>query len=213
MDVARIRKKLKESAGKQPVEEPLREEREEAPQPADARTEVMHKAETPAQTPQHEVPVVHESPAAETGANTGEEREMEVLAFKVADEEYAVKTTEIQEIIRFQNITAVPRAPKYLKGVTSIRGKILPVIDLKERLGLRHSNTGKEKIIVLKTSKEPIGTLVGSVIDVVRFHSAELLQPPHTLSEKEKGLIDGVVRIKNRLISVLNVGEIIKCGF
>ncbi|MBI5049506.1 MAG: purine-binding chemotaxis protein CheW [Nitrospirae bacterium] len=212
MDVAKIRKKLKEIAGKKPVEEPLREEGKEVPQSADTKTEVMHEAETPMQAVQYEIPVVHEPPAAEAGTNTdtGEEREMEVLAFKVADEEYAVTTSEIQEIIRYQNITLVPRSPKYLKGVTSIRGKILPVIDLKERLGLRHSNTGKEKIIILKTSKEPIGTLVGSVIDVVRFHRAELMQPPPTLSEKEKGLIDGVVRIKDRFISVLNVGELIK---
>lgn len=214
MDIAKIRKKLKETEKQKPLEESqgeksesTRPEVENAQKTADTKTEIIQdKVETPQEVTQPE-----KSPDIVTEIDIVPEKEIEILAFMVADEEYGVKTTEVQEILRYYTKTThVPRSPKYLKGVTSIRGKILPVIDLKERLRLKNENRGRQKIIILKTSKEPIGVLVGSVLDVIRFPKTELLQPPPTLNDEESGFIEGVVRIRNRFISVLNVNKIVE---
>lgn len=135
--------------------------------------------------------------------------EAEILAFKIANEEYAVRINDLQEVLRLQRITAVPRSPEYLKGITSLRGKILPVIDLRDRLGLTEENVGKQKIIVISGKKEAFGALVGTVLGTFRFPEDELLPPPSTLTDKEKKFIEGVVRMDNKFISILKVDEIL----
>jgi len=137
-------------------------------------------------------------------------KEIELLSFNVGKEEYGIKLSDLQEIIRTQTITPVPRSPEYLKGITFLRGKILPVIDLGKRLNIEEDGGQLKKIIVLATTKAPLGVLIGSGIDVMKFREDEMLPPPSTLDENEIGLIEGVVSLKNRFISLLNVNNILK---
>ncbi|MCK5286235.1 MAG: purine-binding chemotaxis protein CheW [Thermodesulfovibrionia bacterium] len=136
--------------------------------------------------------------------------ETEILAFKIGTEEYAIRMAELQEIIRYQRITAVPCSPNYLVGVTSVRGKIIPVVDLKVRLGMEGEHRGRQKIIILSGKKGPLGALVTSILGAFRFPSCELLPPPSTLTEDEKNFIEGVAKINNKFISILNIDEITK---
>lgn len=152
-----------------------------------------------------------EIPSTEMPVEVEKEEEIELIAFKISSEEYAVRLLEMQEIINYRKVTPVPRSPAYLKGVTFLRGKVLPVIDLKARLELRGNGDERGKIIVLSTSKnEPVGVIVSSFIRVLRFPEKDILQPPATLNEKEKRFIKGVLRNRDRFISVLNVEELIK---
>ena len=212
MDIARIRKKLKQQ--QTPDENDTGDVSKEykAAQPVEDVVEkppvVSKKAESPE-------PVLLEKDAdfAAAGDSLEEEgpvKEIEILAFKVSNEEYAIKISDLQEVLRPQRITAVPRGPEYLLGITSVRGKILPVVDMRKRLNLVEESVGKEKIIILSGEKEPIGIKVGSVLDVYMFPENELLPPPSTLNEEEKSFIEGVVKIKNKFISVLKVEEILK---
>lgn len=191
MDIAKIRKKLKKS------------EIKETPETADKKSEIIREEAK-------ELGVSGKAESPDASAETHPVETTEILAFKVANEEYAVRITELQEVIRYQKITAVPRSPRYLKGITSLRGKILPIIDLKERLGLAGKEGEKQKIIVLSGKKEPLGALVNAVLGVLRFPASELLPPPSTLTEEERNFIEGVVRINNKFISILKVDEILK---
>lgn len=214
MDVAKIRRKIKGTSGQKPPENVQEEAPADVQKPEGGETAAMQKsAETPTEAVQPEVSAAAGLPVPGTddkSESEPEDEQMEVLAFNIANEEYAVMTREIQEILRYQDITAVPRAERYFKGVTSIRGKILPVIDLKEKLGLKEESSDKRKIIILRTLKEPIGILVGLVLDVLRFPASSLLLPPSTLNDEEKNFVRGVIRVKDRFISVLNVEEIAK---
>lgn len=193
MDISRVRKKLREG------QEPQKTE--------DIKTR-------PAEIEAPSVPTVPEPP--QLRAPAPQEKEIEILAFRVGDEEFGLRITEVQEILRAQRITRVPRAVGYLRGITSLRGKVLPVIDLGLRLGLRGEDAVTQKIIVIssrsemRSTEEPVGVLVSSVMDVIRLPQVELLEPPSTLSEEQRSFIHGVVRIKNRFISVLNVDEILR---
>jgi purine-binding chemotaxis protein CheW len=213
MDISRVRKKLKEIKSRDDDKKKDREgeasDEEQKIVVADTGTERMKGAG---------VTTVEEAVEGVTGEGTIEiekqeepVKEIELIAFRISNEEYAVRLLEMQEIINYRKLTPVPRSPVYLRGVTFLRGKVLPVIDLKERLELRGGGDEEKKIIVLATSKnEPVGAIVSSFIRVLRFPEREILQPPPTLSEKEKKFIMGVVRMGDRFISVLNVDELVK---
>ena len=216
MDIAKIRKKLKkaEASAEQKTDEVVQKEKpsrhagidseiEAASKTIEAKTEVEQEdAGKPEEVSKAELPSEEEVAPV---------KEIEILAFKIANEEYAVKIANLQEVLRYQRITAVPRAPKYLKGITSIRGKILSIIDLRDRLGLsaKHEEK-KQKIIVLTGKREPLGALVGAILGVFRFPESELLPPPSTLTDEEKSFIEGVVKINNKFISILKVDELLR---
>ncbi len=220
MDIAKIRKKIKKLEEANELETKQTEQKEK-PEQRDSQIEtaptgIIIKTEEK----QDDIPRAEpasksgstESSSAPTEDKSGIAEETEILAFKIANEEYAVRMTELQEIIRYQRITAVPCSPKYLAGITSLRGKILPIIDLKIRLGLTGGNgdVEKQKIIILSGRKEMLGALVNSILGVFRLPVSELLPPPSTLTEEEKRFIESVAKIKDKFISVLNVNEIAK---
>lgn len=220
MDIARIRKKLKKRL-ETPDKQKTEEEKLAWGAGHDSQTqEVPKAADTEINISQSEICSEEEIEKAEKAGKTGlpeagieeetVQEETEILTFKIANKEYAVRIIELQEVLKEQKITAVPRAPSYLRGITSLRGKILPVIDLKTRLGLTDENGERQKIIVLSGKKEPLGALVSAVLGVFRFPASELLPPPSTLTEEEKNFIEGVVKINNKFIPILKVDEILK---
>jgi len=95
--------------------------------------------------------------------------DLEFLCFRVSDEFYGINIMDIKEIIKPREVTEVPRAPAFVTGVLSLRGTIIPVIDMRLRLGLvRDQLTGKERIVVIKKSNDSFsGLLVDEVIQVV----------------------------------------------
>ena len=141
---------------------------------------------------------------------TDQEEVEEILTFGLMKEEFAFRISQLEEILRHQRITRVPRVPKYVIGITSLRGKIIPVIDLKLRLSLTAKPSDidqKGKILIIKGPKGPIGAAVDKVIAVVRTEKSEILPPPSHLSEAELKLIEGVVIVDKRFVSIINIEE------
>lgn len=215
MDIAKIRKKIKKVEETTKHENNKTEQKESVKQHTPEVTAVPQGADVETETKQEDVKkpeLISKAESTESAGAVTEEKpeETEILAFKIANEEYAVRMTELQEIIRYQRITAVPCSPEYLVGVTSLRGKILPVINLKIRLGLGGGKREGQKIIILSGKKEPLGALVDLILGVFRLPVSEFLPPPSTLTEEEKNFIESVAKIKNKFISVLNIDEITK---
>ena len=218
MDIAKIRKKIKKAEETTKHENNKTEQKESVKQRTPEVAAVPQGVDVEIETKQEDVKkpeLISKAESTESAGAVTEEKpdtieETEILAFKVANEEYAVRMTELQEIIRHQRITAVPCSPEYLVGVTSLRGKILPVINLKIRLGLGGGNREGQKIIILSGKKEPLGALVDLILGVFRLPVSEFLPPPSTLTEEEKSFIESVAKIKNKFISVLNVDKITK---
>ncbi len=151
-------------------------------------------------------------PGAEEGEGV-----TELLTFSLANEEFAFRVPEVEEIIRFQRITVVPTVPGYVAGITSLRGKIIPVSDLRSRLSLKTgdaavaarvsvSEEGREehgKIIILSGPLGLIGAIIDRVIGVVRLPEDFILQPPGHLTEEETKYLEGVVIVDKRFISII----------
>lgn len=134
----------------------------------------------------------------------------ELLGFMLADEEYALDILEIKEIIRLQTITPVPRTPDYLKGIITLRGVIVPVFDLRSRLGLKEAEHGpRTRIVVVYRGDEFAGMIVDSITQVMRVSEDRIEPPPPTIGTVEAEFIKGVTRHQERLIILLNLSRVL----
>lgn len=134
----------------------------------------------------------------------------EFLCFRVSDELYAIDIMEIKEIIKPREITEVPRVPSFISGVLSLRGIIIPVFNMHERLGLEQKGTtGKERIIVVKKGEEFTGIVVDEVIQVVRVAEGAIEQPPAVLDGIDRDFVQGVGRFDGKMLILLNLRNIL----
>ena len=102
----------------------------------------------------------------------------ELCAFRVGDEEYAIDLRRVREILQPLPITAVPRAPEFLDGMIDVRGEVIPVIDVRRRLGLPARTTPRHKVLVVNVAGRVLGLIVDAVIEVMRLPRTAIGPPP-----------------------------------
>ena len=137
---------------------------------------------------------------------------IQVVAFKLLDEEYGVNIFQVQEIRNLVDITRVPFSASYIKGVINLRGSVLPVIDLKKRLGLEPApHTDKTRIVTVTVGDGsiPVGMLVDSVTEVLTIRT-KLVDTKKAINDKDIGkFLSGIGNIDGRLVIMLNLEEIV----
>jgi purine-binding chemotaxis protein CheW len=135
---------------------------------------------------------------------------VELLAFWVADEEYALDIVQIQEIIKLPTITEVPRAPAGVLGIISLRGTIVPILDLRMALHLEpRPPTSQSRVLVLRGDGDPLGVLVDRVSSVVRIDREAIEAVPRTMRREMTELLAGVGRINERMLIVLELSALL----
>ena len=139
---------------------------------------------------------------------------IELLTFQLAAEEFAFRISEVEEILTPQQITMVPKAPDYILGITSVRGKVMPVLDLKKRLSIKDNGASasgggkaRKKILTLKGPKGRIGIMIDRINGVIRIDESDIAEPPAHLSESDLMFVGGVVLYNGRFISVPTPGR------
>lgn len=147
--------------------------------------------------------------ADDTDIQVAAEAVLEFLCVRVSDEIYGINIMDIKEIIKPREVTEVPRAPDFVSGVLSLRGTIIPIIDMRIRLGLAHDEpTGKERIVVIKNSNSFSGLLVDEVIQVVQVLQSAVEAAPTVLDGIDRDFVSGIGRSDSRLIIILNLENI-----
>lgn len=139
------------------------------------------------------------------------ESEVQVVAFKLRNEEYGFSILNVQEIKGLTDITRVPFAPDFIKGVINLRGSVLPVIDLKRRLGLEDTPyTPNTRIVIVQYDEVSVGMLVDAVTEV-RTIDADDIDSTRAVSGNDPSarFISGIGKVDGRLIIQLNISEII----
>lgn len=142
--------------------------------------------------------------------NVAAEENLQVVAFKLRNEEYGVSILNVQEIRNLTDITRVPFAQDFIKGVINLRGSVLPVIDLKERLGLEETPyTQDTRIVTVTVGDLHVGMLVDAVTEVLTL-TAKPIDAKKAINGKElTRFLSGIGNIDGRLIIMLNLEEII----
>jgi len=167
--------------------------------PASAQ-EAVQTVEIPAAAIERTIPADVQPPV--------EEAELEMLSFQLGSEEYAIPVGRIREVLKPREITPVPRTPEHILGVCSLRGAVLPIVDLGRRLGLpRALQDERSRIIVtVLDADERIGLSVDRVKGVVRFPFSAIRPVPETV-EQGAEFLSGIVRKEERLIILLDVDK------
>jgi purine-binding chemotaxis protein CheW len=130
----------------------------------------------------------------------------ELVAFKIDAEEFAVDIASVQEINRAVELTRIPNAPSHVQGVMNLRGKIIPVVDLRRLLGFQARAADKQsRIMVIEIGGLVAGFLVDSVSEVVRLPESAVEAPPTFAGALDADYVGGVGKVDDRLLILLNL--------
>ena len=137
--------------------------------------------------------------------------ELHLVSFLLNSEEYALDISLVQEIIKLSGWTRVPNAPRHVKGVINLRGRIIPVVDPKLKMGLHESplDGRNARIIIVETGGRVIGMAVDSVNQVLRLPMDVVEPPPDTVTGVDDGYIKGVGKLSGRIIILLNADKVL----
>ncbi|MEA4857844.1 MAG: chemotaxis protein CheW [Solidesulfovibrio sp.] len=135
---------------------------------------------------------------------------LQLVTFSIGEEEFGVDILSVQEIIRMMDITKVPRAPEFVEGVINLRGKVIPIIDLRRRFGLATRDHDKHtRIIVIEINNMIVGFVVDSVSEVLRIPASTVEPPPPVVSGLESEYISGVGKLEDRLLILLDLNKLL----
>lgn len=133
---------------------------------------------------------------------------LHLVTFQLDREEYGVEIASVQEIIRATDITPVPGAPSHVRGVINLRGKIIPVVDLRLRFALAAVESSEaQRIIVVEMGAKRIGMLVDSVSQVIKVPAGVVEEMPEEATSVDENFIKGVGKLENRLVIILDLNK------
>lgn len=138
---------------------------------------------------------------------------LQVVAFRLGDEEYAIEITKAKEIILVDGITRVPQMPPWIEGIINLRGTVIPVIDLRQRFGL--PAVGRDdhaRIIVARLDGRIVGMIVDAVSRVMKIPQADIQPPPETIAGLAGAYLVGVAKLDGRMQFLLDAEKILQAG-
>lgn len=156
-----------------------------------------------------ETPSTPATVAHERASRTGK-----YLTFSLSSESYGVDVLKVREIIRFLKITPVPQMPPYVKGVINLRGKVLPVIDLRLKFGLEAAEpTERTCIVVVRVQAGgqdiTLGMIVDSVEEVINLSDSEIEDTPEFGAKVDTGYLMGMAKVKGVIKTLLDIDKVV----
>jgi purine-binding chemotaxis protein CheW len=140
--------------------------------------------------------------------DTNQERR-QYITFLATGQEYAADIMTIREIRGWTDTTTLPHVPDYVRGIINLRGMVLPVIDLKARLGLGQTEASpKHVIIVIDSGERTIGLLVDAVSDILTVTKSEIQSVPDVMQESQNEYVEGIAVLDGRMVTLLGMGKL-----
>lgn len=141
-------------------------------------------------------------PAASSGT-------LPVVVFRVGGEDFAVDVFDVQEVLRYQTPTPVPKAPPFVEGVLEVRGTLVPVVDLRKRFEAPAPHDSDTRVLIVRLPSGPVGLVVDTVLEVLRANPEDLHDPPSHVKGLAAAFLRGILRHGDRLILVLDVPRLL----
>ncbi len=148
---------------------------------------------------------------ASTDNTTVGDEVLQFVTFTLNDEEYAVDILSVQEINRITEITKVPNSPDYVEGVINLRGKVIPVINLRNKFGFEEKATDDDsRIIIMEIQGIINGVIVDSVSEVLRIPASAIEAAPAVASDTISQYIKGLAKLENRLVILVEIDHLVE---
>jgi purine-binding chemotaxis protein CheW len=145
-----------------------------------------------------------------TTKQAGGDELLQLVSFNIGDEEFGVDILKVQEINRMVEVTRVPNTPEYVDGVINLRGKVIPIIDLRRRFGMARKEQDKNtRIVVVELSGKVLGFVVDAVSEVLRIQKNVTEPPPPIVSGIKAEYITAIGKLENRLLILLDLERIL----
>jgi purine-binding chemotaxis protein CheW len=136
--------------------------------------------------------------------------ERQLVVFELADENYGLDITTVESIIKMQPITKMPHAPKFVEGITNLRGMVVPVMDLRRRFGLESKEEDREtRIVVSNMGGMQVGIIVDAVSQVLRIQDEAIEPPPPMSTTINSAFIMGIAKLENQLVILLDLEKVL----
>jgi purine-binding chemotaxis protein CheW len=135
---------------------------------------------------------------------------LQLVSFNIGEEEFGVDILLVQEINKYVQITKVPNSPGFVEGVINLRGKVIPIIDLRTRLGMAKREPDKDtRIIVVELEGRTIGFIVDAVSEVLRIPASITEAPPELVAGIDSEFIKSVGKLEDRLLILIDLNKIL----
>lgn len=136
--------------------------------------------------------------------------ELQVVVFILDKNYYGVHILQVQEIIKMTEVTKLPNTPDFIEGIVNLRGKIVPIMDLRKRFGLQEAATNENsKILILKLEEVQFGIIVDEISEVEKVPVSLIENPPKVVSGVRGEFISGIAKNNDRLLILLDIEKIL----
>jgi purine-binding chemotaxis protein CheW len=147
--------------------------------------------------------------AADHDPRRGEHPVLQLVGFRLDDEDYAIPITRIREIILMKPITRIPQVPPFIEGVINLRGAVIPIVNLRKRFGMPPRAIGDEtRTIVVNVHDQTVGCVVDAVTQVMRITVDQLQPAPVSVLAIAHQFIAGLAKLEDRLLIVLDIEKL-----
>ncbi|MCH7553977.1 MAG: chemotaxis protein CheW [Chloroflexi bacterium] len=137
--------------------------------------------------------------------------EQQLVVFMLANEAYGVDINTVREIIRMQQITNVPRTPEFVDGVINLRGKVIPIVNLRRRFGLPVAElTDDNRIVWVDVQGTDIGMIVDAVSEVTRIKTDSVEAPSSVITTAESDFVAGIAKTDDHMIILLDLDRVVE---
>jgi purine-binding chemotaxis protein CheW len=136
---------------------------------------------------------------------------LQLVTFTLGSEQYAVDILKVQEINRMSDIARVPNSPAYVEGVINLRGRVIPVVNLRDRFGLAEKARDEQsRIMIMDIQGLTIGVMVDAVSEVLRIPASTVEPTPPMATEISSRFIRGIAKLEDRLIILIDMDQLIE---
>lgn len=148
-----------------------------------------------------------------TAAATSSNRTLQIVVFRLGQEEYGLQIDQIKEVVITPNVTRMPQTPAYVKGVANIRGNVIAIFDLEERFNLSKGgqHTGGKYTLVVESEEVKLGLLVNEVPNTINVNASDLDESVSIINDAntDSNYIKGIIKSNNRLIILIDIFRVI----
>ena len=149
--------------------------------------------------------------AADRGLNRAQNPVIQLVGFRLDNEDYAIAITKIQEIILMKPITRIPQVPDFIEGLINLRGSVIPIVNLRTLFGLPPREIDDEtRTIIVNVGDRTIGYIVDDVTQVMRIAGDQIQPAPVSITAVSKQHIAGLARLEDRLLIILEIERLLK---